>query len=63
MNGGHGGRRPGAGRPNPWSEKLRKVTVRLPESIYEIIKKRSEKRGTDFSYALVEILDRLRKYM
>ncbi len=58
-----GGKREGAGRPNPWGEPLLKITIRLPSTIYRKLQARAGKRGVTFSHALTEILDRIKRYL
>ncbi len=54
----HGGKRNGAGRPNPWGEPLRKVTVRIPERLYGALDRYAEAHGHGLSYVIVTILKR-----
>lgn len=52
----HGGRRSGAGRPNPWGEQLHKVTVRVPERLHRALIKYAEVHGHGLSHTIVSIL-------
>lgn len=58
-----GGRREGAGRPNPWGERLRKVTIRMPESLYLLIVERARRKDKGLSYTIVATLQRIKKYL
>ena len=52
----HGGKRNGAGRPNPWGEPLRKVTIRIPERLYDALDRYAEAHGYGLSHTIVSIL-------